>query len=723
LGRLFEELKRRNVFRVAIAYLVATWLVLQVADIVLEIIAAPAWVAQVFLLLFALGFPFVLIFSWAYELTPEGLKREKDVDRSKSITPQTGRKLDMATIGMLVAVLLFVGLERTFFSQPASDTATQNTQIGQNSIAVLAFEDLSPGQDQAYLAEGLSEELLNVLAQVQDLKVAGRTSSFAFKGQNKSLQEIGELLSVAHILEGSVRKSGNQIRVTAQLVSAHDGFHLFSETYQRELSDVFALQDEIAQTISDALLTEIIGTDAVAKAKTTDPEAYELFLMARQRIHTRDLEHMREASSMLDRALEIDPLYAPALAQKALVTTLLSDSLGSYGDIPAEEAMPVAERFIEQALALDDDLAEAHAVKGLLLYDQFKNDEAIASLQRALELNPTMSDAANWLSSVYTSVNRNQESREILEEIVKRDPTYGPAFGNLTQEYVRTSDFDRIDTLISRAARILGENDKILQARGTTSLMQGKTSPALRDLRRVYDENPYATINQLWYGFALLNIGDYETLLEVGLPEHRMLAFANLGQMDLARRIMMSLDVHSGYPQRVLSNIGYILARDHANQEFIDFIEDRFESKESLVSDFPVDMDWNAGYAPGLAYAYLQTGDETSFRDMLQVTRDALDKQHDEGTDNWVLHFGEAQYAALTGDVESAISRLQRAIEAGLRFPRGFAGPMFDSLRDEPRFIEMERQLASLVNAERAKLGMPPFRPFPQNQVRKRAIR
>jgi len=723
LGQLFEELKRRNVLRVAIAYLVATWLVLQVADIVLEIIAAPAWVAQVFLLLFALGLPFVLIFSWAYELTAEGLKREKDVDRSKSITSRTGRKLDMVTIGMLVAVLLFVGLERTYFSRPASDTVTQSTQMDQNSIAVLAFEDLSPGRDQAYFAEGLSEELLNVLAQVPDLKVAGRTSSFAFRGQNKSLQEIGELLSVAHILEGSVRKSGNRIRVTAQLVSANDGFHLLSETYERELSDVFALQDEIAQSISDALLTEIIGTDAIAKARTTDPEAYELYLMARPRIHTRDLEDMREASSMLDRALEIDPLYAPALAQKALVTSLLSDALGSYGDIPAEEARPIAERFVEQALALDDDLAEAHAVKGLLLYDQYKDEEAIASLQRALELNPTMSDAANWLSSAYSGVNRNRESREILEEIVKRDPTYGPALGNLAQEYTRTSDFDRLDALISRVSRILGENDEILQARGTVSLMRGETAAAIRDLQQVYDENPYATVNQLWYGFALLNIGDYETLLDVGLPEHRMGAFARLGRMDLARRIMVSLDVHTGYPQRVVANVGLMLNRDRASQEFIDFIEERFGSKEALLSDHPVDIDWRAGYAPALAYAYLQTDDEKSFREMLEVARMALDKQRDEGTDNWVLHFGEAQYAVLTGDIEGAILRLQRAIEGGLRYPNGFDGPMFDSLRSEPRFIKLEQQLAALIDAERTKLGMSPYRPFPQNQIRKRPSR
>ena len=274
MGRIVEELKRRNVFRVAVAYVVASWLVLQVADIVLQGIEAPAWVMKVFMLVLALGLPFVLLFSWAYELTPEGLKKEKDVDRTASITPETGRKLNLITIGMLVAVLAVVVVDRTLMhDHDATPGDTVATSVAEKSIAVLAFEDLSPAGDQAYFADGLSEELLNVLAQVPELKVAGRTSSFAFKGTNTDLREIGELLNVAHILEGSVRKAGNRIRVTAQLIKADDGFHLFSETYDRDLEDIFAVQDEIAQKISAALLTEIVGTEASAKQET-DPEAY-----------------------------------------------------------------------------------------------------------------------------------------------------------------------------------------------------------------------------------------------------------------------------------------------------------------------------------------------------------------------------------------------------------------------------------------------------------------
>ena len=719
MGRLFEELRRRNVFRVAIAYMIAGWLVLQVADIVLEIIVAPDWVAQVFLLVFALGSPFALTFSWAYELTPEGVKREKEVDRERSITSATGRKLDLVTIGMLVAVLAVVGLERVIFSKTGAESTVAVAEAIENSIAVLAFQDLSPDGDQAYFAEGLSEELLNVLAQVRELKVAGRTSSFAFRGQGKNLQEIGELLNVSHILEGSVRKSGNRIRVTAQLIKASDGFHLFSDTYERELSDVFAVQDEIAQSISSALLSEIIGAEAVAHATPTDPEAYELYLMARQRINSRDPTAMHEASAMLDRALDIDPIYAPALAQKSLVTYLTSDSLGAYGDMPRDTAMPIAQRFVDQALALDDGLAEAHAVNGLLLDEQYKYEEAIVALRHALELNPNMSDAANWLSTTLGSRNQQAESRVILEEIVKRDPTYGPAFANLTAEYVRTSDFDRADALITRVARIVGENDDTLQARGIASVMRGDVAEATRDLGRAYDENPNSTIVQMWYGFALRGIADYETLADVGLPEHRMIALRAQGLKNEARAVMESLDLTSGFPQRVLSDVGDMLNRDNSSQEFIDLVHERYGSTESLLRDYPVDQGWGTGYVGNLAYAYLQTHDEEMFRELLEVMRQALEVQQEEGTNNWVHDFSRAQYATLTGDVDGALSSIRMAVDHGFCIIGGIDSPIFDSVSGEPGFDELMQSLANCADEQRAILGMPSYRPFQATDKRR----
>ena len=712
---MFDELRRRNVIRVVIAYLIAAWLVVQVADIVLDTILAPPWVMQVFLLIIALGLPIVLIISWAYELTPEGLKRESEVDRSQSITPDTGRKLNLITIGMLVAVLLVVAFERTRLPQrDAAEPATAEADVvADKSIAVLAFDDLSPDGDQAYFAEGLSEELLNVLAKVPDLKVAGRTSSFAFKGQNKDLREIGELLNVAHILEGSVRKSGDRIRVTAQLIKASDGFHLFSETYDRELSDIFAVQDEIAQSISAAMLSQIVGTGAATATAPTDTETYELFLLARQRINSRDLDEMREASAMLDRALEIDPIYAPALAQKALVTYLMSNASGAYGDIPHAEAMSLATRMIDQAIALDNELAEAHAVRGFLLNNLNRHDESIGELTLALDLNPTMSDARNWLQQALADMDRRPEARLQLEEVVKRDPTFGPAFNNLIADYLRTNDTDRADALVDRVARIVGENDDIHFARGGIAVMAGRSSDAVREIRIAHAANPFAVSTSSWYGFALLGVADYETLADVGEPDHQIVAFAALDEMDKVYDALESLDLERASPPRVLQNIGYVLNRDNASQKFVDYVLNHYETLENLLEAEPLRRDWGSSYAGELAYAYLQIGDEEAFAQITKLMRDDLDAKIAAGAENMVVLYGESQYRALTGDTASALDSVERAFDNGT-IPFALDSRVFSNLEGEPRFDALRQELADRIDAERAKLGMPPYLPMAQ---------
>jgi TolB-like protein len=276
LNKLIEELQRRNVIRVGIAYLVAAWVLLQIADLVLENIGAPDWVMQTLMLVLALALPPVLLFAWAFELTPEGIKLEKDVVRGESITRRTGQKLNRATISLLLVVVVLVIAERMMPEAESPEPPAATAEVAEKSIAVLAFQDLSPDGDQEYFAEGISEEILNVLAQIPDLKVAGRTSSFAFKGQKRDLREIGEVLEVAHILEGSVRTSGDRIRVTAQLVKTDDGFHLFSKNYDRELTDIFVVQDDIAREISTALRSAILGEQPVEKFTPTPVEAYGL---------------------------------------------------------------------------------------------------------------------------------------------------------------------------------------------------------------------------------------------------------------------------------------------------------------------------------------------------------------------------------------------------------------------------------------------------------------
>ncbi len=714
---LLEEIKRRNVFRVAAAYIVASWLVLQVSDIVLQGIEAPAWVMKVFLLVLTMGFPFAIAFSWAYELTPEGLKKEKDVDRSTSITPETGRKLDMLTIGMLVLVLIVFAIDRQLPKDEVQAAPAAATEAPEQSIAVLAFEDLSPEGDQAYFAEGLSEELLNVLAQRPDLQVAGRTSSFAFKGQNRDLREIGELLNVSHVLEGSVRKAGNRIRVTAQLIEATTGYHLFSETYDRELSDIFLVQDQIAAEISSALLSEIIGTE-VATATQTDPQAFELYLMARQRIHTRDLLNMQEADAMLDRALEIDPIYAPALAQKALVTYLMSDALGAYGDIPADFALPESIRFVKQAIALDDSLAEAHAVYGLLLDSSFQVQEAIGELELALDINPTMTDAGNWLSSAYQTDGRPDEGREVLEKVVERDPTFGPAFNNLIADYTRISAFDKASGLIDRVERIVGRNDDVHYARGTVAIMRGDSAEASRLFSESYEINPNSSVQRMWYGFALSTTAEFERLAEVGNVEHRMLAKEFLGYPEAAMEELERINLQHTYAPRVLRDIGDLLVLRGESQQFIDYTMGEYGDLDSLFKDASVEEDWGSAYLGPLAWAYRDVGDEQAAARVLDEMRRILDIGAAKGHDNWVPRYSEAEYAALTGDVEKALTMLRAAIDSGYRYVEGLSLPTFELIRDDQRFVDLKEELVAIRDAQRAELGLGPYRPLPKDASR-----
>ena len=719
MGRFVEELERRNVFRVAVAYVVAAWLVLQVADIVLQGIEAPAWVMKVFMLVLALALPIVLLFAWAYELTPEGLKKEEDVDRTRSITPDTGRKLNLITIGMLVAVVAVVFIERTFMYDVHESSATVPavTEPVEKSIAVLPFEDLSPEGDQAYFADGLSEELLNVLAKVDDLKVAGRTSSFAFKGTSRDLREIGELLNVTHLLEGSVRKSGNRIRVTAQLIKAEDGFHLFSESYDRELEDIFAVQDDIAQKISQALLTEIVGTEIEMTAQT-DPQAYDFYLMGRQRIHARDFTALREAATILDRSLKIDPLYAPALAQEALVTYLLSDSVGAYGDVPSAVALPEAMRLVDQALAIDEDLAEGLAVKGLLMYSQNQTAPAIALLERALALNPTMSDAATWLALAHFSKGRHLQARRLLEGVIERDPTFRPAQANLIFEYARTSDLDLAHGLVDRVSRIVGENMDIKTGRGFLAVISGQAAEGVSLLAEVYAEQPNTAAVRLWYAWGLLALGDFEQAAEVGIPPQRMFALRVIGEEAAAAAIADRIDIGKNYATPLLSWVSRYHLAGGEYQEFVDRVRLQIGGLDQLFELLAEDLIWGSDYLGTLAFAHLQVGDEESYRRLLDHMRYVLELQAGTNPDNWFYHFSRAQLAALSGDADGTLEALRAAHVHGIMLANHLDEPMFDEVRNAPGFAEIEKALYERIDAERAKLGMPPYRGIIEQQDR-----
>ncbi|MGD8636982.1 MAG: adenylyl cyclase, partial [Gammaproteobacteria bacterium] len=314
-GGLLSELRRRNVFRVATVYLIASWLLIQVAETVFPALQLPEWTVTFVVVVLAILFPIAVIFAWAFELTPEGLKKTTEVEPKSSITSRTGQKINYLIIGILAVAILFLalthgGLKDDGVSAERSATGTSAAQ----SIAVLPFVNMSDDEDNEFFSDGLSEELLNVLAQVEGLRVAARTSSFYFKDSNEDVRSIASKLGVDHLLEGSVRRSGDRIRVTAQLIKADDGFHLWSDTYDYTVDDVFRIQDEISLAVVDALKVNLLGKERerLTKRATTNVEAHNLYLRGRQFLHLRTLESIRQARKLFQQAVRMDPGYALA---------------------------------------------------------------------------------------------------------------------------------------------------------------------------------------------------------------------------------------------------------------------------------------------------------------------------------------------------------------------------------------------------------------------------
>jgi TolB-like protein/tetratricopeptide (TPR) repeat protein len=392
----FAELKRRNVYKVAVAYAVVAWLLIQAASIFFPAFDVPPWVMKIFIIVIIFGFPVALIFSWAFEITPEGIKLESEIEPTKSIARRTGRKIVAVTIALAVVA---AGLFVYQLVRSRSDTSAYPTTatIVNKSIAVLPFDNLSRDPDNAYFCEGVQDEILTRLAKVADLKVISRTSTQHFKSTPDNLPQIAKQLGVAHILEGSVQKSNDQVRVTVQLINAITDAHLWAEIYDRKLTDIFAVESDIAKTIADTLQAKLTGSEkiSIAKTPTVNPEAYELYLKGRFFWNKRTAADLRKGIDYFNQATSKDPGYALAYAGLADSYVILS----VFGAASPQDSIPQARAAAKKALELDDTLAEAHASSGRIAgpYD-FEFDRSIAEFERAIQLNPNYAMAHHWLS-------------------------------------------------------------------------------------------------------------------------------------------------------------------------------------------------------------------------------------------------------------------------------------------------------------------------------------
>ena len=438
---LFTELKRRNVFRMGIAYIVVAWVLLQAIDFALDIISAPNWVMQVFFLAAVVGLPLVLIFSWVFEMTPEGIKLESQIDHNESVTHNTGRKLDRTIITFLAFAVVLLLAERFIVREevPAAAVAPevtmaqaelteQDTVNSVRSVAVLPFVNMSSDPEQEYFSDGLSEELLNRLAQNDQLRVAARTSSFQFKGQNQDVGEIGRQLKVDNILEGSVRKSANRLRITAQLIRVDTGFHLWSETYEREMDDVFAIQDDIAHAITTALEAELGTASTSTTIRPTDNiEAYQAYLQARFFLAKRGEANMLKAHTLFERSVSLDPTFSKAWSGLAYNYSLLP---GYGATVTFKQAWETVKIATEKAIGLDPGNAEAYVALARSNYeDDFKT--ILGLYEKAYELAPNNADVVNLYADFMVNLGDFDAAERLEKKAIELDPLAAVHYSDL----------------------------------------------------------------------------------------------------------------------------------------------------------------------------------------------------------------------------------------------------------------------------------------------------
>jgi TolB-like protein/Tfp pilus assembly protein PilF len=686
--------------------------ILQIVDVVSPILELPVWAPKLVLLILLVGLVPALIFAWAFEMTPEGLKKESDVDRSNSIVGKTGKKLDYIIIATLAiaVVLLLVDREYNEVSDEPAATVAETEAAAEideteKSIAVLPFVNMSSDPEQEFFSDGITEEILNSLAGVKELKVAGRTSSFAFKGQNDDLRRIGDALGVNHILEGSVRKAGDKVRITAQLIQVDNGFHLWSETYDRELTDVFAIQDEIANEILKQLRSRLLTDDVVvAEAKRTSPEVYELYLKAKQRIYSRVGSQIELAVKELDQAIQLDAEYAPAYAQRGIATMLLSDQ--QYGSIPHDESNRRGKRFADQALRLDPELAEGWAALGLYHgRDGLEADLAVEVLVKALEINPNLIDASNWLQIALRDLGDLRGALEIIEEMVDRDPLYRPAFGNAIFLFNVFNQQDKATAMIERMAVLDENNPDLLAAEAINRLFSGHAGESLQLMEQVRELDEMTGIDRIYLSIGLLRTGQYQRATEEGSAFFRPDALYEVGRKEEAFELAYQLAT-SGNPD----NYFYLLVRDGRDKELVDFLEERWPSIAALAEEHSGD-DLGYDLMHNVALAYRRTGNQQRADEALMIADRHLTRIGDQGVDNFVFDGSRAIHAAMLGDEEVSFELLRSAAEKGW-VARGELieiVPQFEILADDPRVDEIEAIMLGIMNRDRAVVGLPPF--------------
>jgi serine/threonine-protein kinase len=480
----FGELKRRNVYKVAVAYAVVAWLLMQIASQIFPFFEIPNWVVRVVVLVLIIGFPIALIIAWAFEMTPEGIKRTDAADAAGQRSHGSAW-IYIVLIGVALSVgLFFVGRYTAGHAAPRGSGVA--TAVPGKSIAVLPLINESGDPKDEYFSDGLSEELIAALAQISGLRVIGRSSSFRFKDRTEEPRTIGEKLGVSTLLEGTVRKQGDKVRIVAELINAPDGIELWTRTFDRELKDIFAVQEEIARAVAESLKVTLLGAEARSAQQSApiNVEAHNAYLQGHFYLLRRNVEDFRKAITYYDQAIELDPNYALAYAERAEAGAFMGDLTGQR-----PTAYPKARSDAEKAVAIAPALAEARAALGWVrcLVD-WKFSEGLAELRRATELSPANPTANDLLARMIVYLGRFDEAERQARHAVELDPLSTVTQANLARVLFYAGKLDEADTVARKSAELQPTGAASHRWQVLIAAQRGDGETALREAQLEPDE-------------------------------------------------------------------------------------------------------------------------------------------------------------------------------------------------------------------------------------------
>lgn len=702
LSAVLGELSRRKVLRTVGAYAIAVFAILQLLDAAAEPLRMPDWLPTLTVITLILGFPVVFVLAWQFEINKDGVSRTKAaglLTKSQSSILFTFMIIATATLGYGFYRYYAELLEEEVAAGPAARTFS----APENSIAVLPFSDLSADADQAYFADGITEEILNLLTQVDGLHVAARTSSFSFRDAQKDISEIGRLLNVSWVLEGSVRTSGNRVRLTAQLINVDNGFHQWSKNYDREMSDIFAIQDEVASEIATALVDSFEGLEVAPGGRADNLAAAEAYRTGRLMWWRRTPEDLQKAAEHFAEALQHDPTFAPAYA--ALADTWLLLSL--YGNLGTMEAIEKANPMIEKALAMDPTSAEAFAALGLARSHLEQNDAAESALRHAIQLNPNYVPAHLWLSTTLEAQGRYPEQQLVLEQAMELDPLNELLAVNFASNLSIRGEWERAREMLTDLIAFRPDSTTMLRSLAAHEMIHGNLVEGFRLAFRSHslqpdDPSDISALAQAWLSLGAYD--DAEKLLADGMEQH-----PNNAQLQ---NIYWQTLLAAGRHEEAKSLIEQ--SRREAGPDMPEFMARNFDAQLGLLTFREGNIGAAAEYfASALdagetgkydgfqilvltmaAAAYeLQGKSEEAARLLEEVQRDVR-RARVNGVDNPDINYTEAVVLAMTDEPEAAVAKLREAYDSGFRMAWLLEiDPRLDAIRGRPGFVALAHQI------------------------------